>query len=160
MFVSKELTFAWEHTKKNIIPLLAEPGYDYRKDGWLGILLCRLLSYDISSVKKRDAELAAMLQKEMNSGLSAAPMTSTPPVASPPSVAVAIPEGEEEVRKWAESVGLDKSVADGLVREGYVNRVALESLLEESSTEVKGLLGLQGASATLLKDALKDLFGR
>jgi len=33
-----ELKFALNH-KKKIIPLLAEPGYDYQRDGWLGIAL-------------------------------------------------------------------------------------------------------------------------
>jgi len=156
-----ELTFALKHNKK-IIPLLAEPGYGhFTIDGWLGLAFKDLFYYDISTPQIRKAALATMVKREMNSSPSAALMTPTLPAATAntsPSSAVAIPDGEEEVRRWAKNVGLDSNVEDRLIREGFVNRAALESLLECRAAELKELLGLRlGASATLLKKALKDL---
>ena len=62
-----ELTFA-NTQKKKVIPLLAETGYDYRVDGWLGFSLGARKCFDISRSNTREAQLDEMISKELTDG--------------------------------------------------------------------------------------------
>jgi hypothetical protein len=91
-----ELQFANLH-KKKIIPLLVDPGYQFAKDGWLGLLIGALLYFDISNPKLLNQSLSDMARKEL--GWSATVVS--------PDVELAIPQiqrlGQEEERIGSET---------------------------------------------------------
>jgi len=172
-----ELTFAMKK-KKKIVPLLAEADYNFETDGWLGLALGDLLYYDVSQSENREKELLKMLKLELS--WNEPRRLSTVAVAHPATAETApahrattetapahrattetlhrFPSSEQEVRDWVSKIHFDPSVADALVREGFVDKESLTSLSRRKLMDIKEALDLhKGADASKFKDCLEKL---
>ncbi|KAH9260427.1 hypothetical protein BASA81_001597 [Batrachochytrium salamandrivorans] len=147
-----ECQFAHNNNRK-LIPVLVEPGYAFKADGWLGLLLGSKLYYDVSG-SQMEPVILNLLRSEVEGGQVAA--TVAPPVAAAPKQPV--PQNEAEIRQWLSKHKHGEEVADKLVKEGLVEVEALEMLSKLSPTELKSLVELNTMQALTLSAALKELF--
>lgn len=105
-----ECVFACKSGKR-VIPVLAEQGYAFQGDGWLGALLGGLLFYDCSREKDMAAEMSDLVEVEIEGECVVAPTTtalvpvSTTTTSAPASRKRKLPGSEPEVRKWCQEKG-------------------------------------------------------
>ncbi|KAH9260391.1 hypothetical protein BASA81_001561 [Batrachochytrium salamandrivorans] len=147
-----ECQFAHNNNRK-LIPVLVEPGYAFKADGWLGLLLGSKLYYDVSG-SQMEPVILNLLRSEVEGGQVAA--TVAPPVSAAPKQPV--PQNEAEIRQWLSKHKHGEEVADKLVKEGLVEVEALEMLSKLSPTELKSLVELNAMQALTLSAALKELY--
>ncbi|KAH9257260.1 hypothetical protein BASA81_004417 [Batrachochytrium salamandrivorans] len=148
----KECEFA-DNNNRKLIPVLVEPGYVFKADGWLGLLLGSKLYYDVSG-SQMEPVILNLLQNEVEGGQGAA--TVAPPVAAAPKQPV--PQNQAEIRQWLSKHEHGREIADMLVGEDLVGVKALEMLSKKSAAELKALLDLNAMQALTLEAALKELF--
>ncbi|KAH9260295.1 hypothetical protein BASA81_001465 [Batrachochytrium salamandrivorans] len=147
-----ECQFAHNNNRK-LIPVLVEPGYAFKADGWLGLLLGSKLYYDVSG-SQMEPVILNLLRNEVEGGQVAT--TVAPPVAAAPKQPV--PQNEAEIRQWLSKHKHGEEIADKLVKEGLVEAEDLEMLSKKSAAELKTLLEFSVKQALTLEAALKELF--
>ena len=155
-----ELNFA-QNSKKKIIPLLAQAGYNFQVDGWLGIITGNLKYYDITHSLKRPATLADMVKIELDfaSNAVSGSMPTLDRVPTLRMVTTGIPQNESEIREWVANANLDASVANALVDGKFLEPDLLEDLAGFPPSEIQALLKLELPSTALkLHKALGTLF--
>ncbi|KAH9260603.1 hypothetical protein BASA81_001070 [Batrachochytrium salamandrivorans] len=155
-----ECQFAHNNNRK-LIPVLVEPGYVFKADGWLGLLLGSKLYYDVSRFHNKvqmEPIIFNLLRNEVEGGQVATtvPATVAPPVAAAPKQPV--PQNEVEIRQWLSKHKHGEEIADKLVKEGLVEAEDLERLFEKTWVELKAAIELNAKQALTLEAALKELF--
>ncbi|KAH9261237.1 hypothetical protein BASA81_000941 [Batrachochytrium salamandrivorans] len=150
-----ECQFAHNNNRK-LIPVLVEPGYAFKADGWLGLLLGSKLYYDVSGFHKAQMEpvILNLLRIEVEGGQVTE--TVAPPVAAAPKQSV--PQNEAEIRQWLSKHKHGEEIADKLVKEDLVEAEDLERLSEKTWAELKVAIELNAKQALTLEAALKELF--
>ncbi|KAH9254672.1 hypothetical protein BASA81_007439 [Batrachochytrium salamandrivorans] len=121
-----ECQFAHNNNRK-LIPVLVEPGYVFKADGWLGLLLGSKLYYDVSGLYNQaqmTPVILNLLRNEVEGGQVAA--TVAPPVAVAPKQPV--PQNEAEIRQWLAAFENGSLIADKLINEELVGAKDLEML--------------------------------
>ncbi|KAH9259438.1 hypothetical protein BASA81_002481 [Batrachochytrium salamandrivorans] len=147
-----ECQFAHNNNRK-LIPVLVEPGYVFKADGWLGLLLGSKLYYDVSG-SQMEPVILNLLRNEVEGGQVAA--TVAPPVAVAPKQPV--PQNEAEIRQWLSKHKHGEEIVNKLVKEGLVEVEDLERLFKMKPDELKSFLELNGKQALTLEAALKEFF--
>lgn len=173
-----EFTFA-RKLKKKIVPLLAEEGYDFEMDGWLGLALAGTLYYsatnlpslsnalndmiakEFASQKSRRVSLSKLPPQEQQRRLSISSSKSNFTTSGTPRSARTkrgpIPNSPDQVSAWLGETGLS-DLASFLIREEVVSALDLEELHKLRVKDVKDLLGLTAGKVMKLKKQLKELF--
>ncbi|KAH9260344.1 hypothetical protein BASA81_001514 [Batrachochytrium salamandrivorans] len=146
-----ECQFAHNNNRK-LIPVLVEPGYVFKADGWLGLLLGSKLYYDVSGFHK--AQMAPVIRNLLRNEVE------RDQVAAPPATIprLSVPQNEAEIRQWLSEHKHCEEIADKLVGEGLVEAEDLEMLSKKSAAELKTLLEFSVKQALTLETALKELF--
>ncbi|KAH9247359.1 hypothetical protein BASA81_015076 [Batrachochytrium salamandrivorans] len=150
-----ECKFAHNNHRK-LVPVLLEDGYDFKADGWLGLLLGSKLYYDVSKCGNDRTQLETvvmgLLVKEVEQHAPLAVMAETPIARRP------VPQNEREIRQWLSTAKKGEEIADKLVRQELVEADELERLSKMTPSELKGFLDLTSKEALALEAALREIF--
>ncbi|KAH9256858.1 hypothetical protein BASA81_004971 [Batrachochytrium salamandrivorans] len=155
-----ECKFAHNNNRK-LIPVLMEDGYDFKADGWLGLLLGSKLFYDASKCGINRTQLETVMQmllaREVEDHAAGGAITKADEE-EPTRSKLPAPQNAGEIRQWLSKHKHGEEIADRLEKEGLVEAEDLELLSHKSSTELKSFLELNGKQVLVLETALGELF--